>query len=256
MEDIGELSELQEDTRKNGFFKYVFNFDDHNKNCILNLFQYAFLAIPMVVIVLKLLNHYSPEEDDSKGSLVITGEILGSLFVILGSIWIINKIIRFIPTYSKEEYKPFNEINFVLPLLIILFTMQTKLGNKINILVNRIIDLIEGKTTLKNEPVNNTHKTTQPIVQAPHHQASQADNLKPHVSGNSGQQLLNNVHNSTTQNTATQPQTQQTNQNFNQYYSGPNNPLVNANSPSQNLQLSEEPMAANESIGMFGGSLF
>ena len=30
-----------------GFFSYVFNFDDNNKNLLLNLFQYSFLAIPL-----------------------------------------------------------------------------------------------------------------------------------------------------------------------------------------------------------------
>ena len=245
MEDIGELSDLQEEKKKDGFFKYVFNFDEYNKNSLLNLFQYSFIAIPMIIIILKVINHFTPEEEETKGSLVIIGEILGSVTFILISIWFINKIIRFIPTYSKENYKPFNEINFILPLFIILFTLQTKLGAKINILVTRLIDLIEGKTNLKNSSKDKKdYKTTQPISQVPGHQISQADQLSAHTPGLSTQHMMN------------QPQLQQQNQNFNQLYNGPTTPLVNAATPSQNIQMMNEPMAANETVGMFGGSIF
>ena len=123
MEDQTELK----DTNL-GFFSYVFNFDDNNKNLLLNLFQYAFLAIPLVIIILKCVNYYTPEEDDTKGTLEIIAEILCSISIILLAIWFINKIIRYVPTYSKMQYPIFNEINFIIPLFIVLFTMQTKLG--------------------------------------------------------------------------------------------------------------------------------
>ena len=47
-------------------------------------------------------------------------------------------MVRYVPTYSGINYHKFNEINFILPLLIILVTMQTKLGAKINILADRV----------------------------------------------------------------------------------------------------------------------
>ena len=97
------------------------------------------------------MNYYTPEQDDTKGTLVIVAEILASVSIILLSIWFINKIIRYIPTYSKMEYAVFNETNFIIPLFIILFTMQTKIGGKINILVERLVDLYDGKTNLKED---------------------------------------------------------------------------------------------------------
>ena len=36
------LSDLKKENMNEGFFKYVFNFDDDNKSMILNLFQYSF----------------------------------------------------------------------------------------------------------------------------------------------------------------------------------------------------------------------
>ena len=66
------------------------------------------------------MNYYTNEEDDSKGTLEILVEVIGSISLILMSIWFINKIIRYIPTYTKTDYPVFNEVNFILPLFIVL----------------------------------------------------------------------------------------------------------------------------------------
>ena len=245
MEDQPELK----DTNL-GFFEYVFNFDNNNKNLLLNLFQYAFLAIPLVIIILKLANYYTPEEDDTKGTLEIIVEILCSVSIILLAIWFINKIIRYIPTYSKMHYAVFNETNFIIPLFIILFTMQTKLGSKINILIERLIDLYDGKTNLKdNRKLAKDYKTTQPIAQVPGHQPSRSDflnNQPQNISGQADAQMLPEMQQ--------RPTVQQPN--FNNAYGGSTTPLVSQQQPQQQQMLTE-PMAANESFGnMFGGSSF
>ena len=64
------------------------------------------------------------EVDETKGTLEITLDIVFSLVWIILGIWFINKIIRYIPTFSKMPYPIFNETNFVIPLLLILFTMN------------------------------------------------------------------------------------------------------------------------------------
>ena len=43
------------------------------------------------------------------------------------------------------NYHIFNETNFIIPILIILVTMQTKLGSKINILTDRLLEMWNGK---------------------------------------------------------------------------------------------------------------
>ena len=62
------------------------------------------------------------------------------------SIWLTNRLIRYVPTYSKVEYGKFTPENFIIPLLIILATMQSKLGFKLNILMDRAMDLWHGRT--------------------------------------------------------------------------------------------------------------
>lgn len=246
MEDIDDS--VDKENKKDGFFKYIFNFEDENKATLLNLFQYSFTSVPLIILVLKIMNYYTPEEDDNKGNLEIGVEIIVSISSLLISIWFINKIVRYIPTYSAVDYKPFNEINFILPLFIILFTIQTKLGTKINILVERMLDLIEGKTNLKDPQKNKRdYKTTQPIAQAPSHQISQADNLNQTQNAHPNNQFINNAH--------TPPNTQamQPSHNFNNAFAGPTTPLVGAQNPDDQSFL---PMAANDAMGSMFGSKF
>ena len=238
MDSFDELS----NNKKDGFFKYVFNFDNNNKGLLINLFQYAFIAVPLVILILKVMNYYTPEEDNSKGSLEILLEIIVSISILLLAVWFINKIIRYIPNISKLEYPEFNEVNFLLPFLIVLLTMQTKLGGKINILVERLTDLYDGKTNLKNSTKQTDYKTTQPISQIPGHQPSQADFVN-----NQQPQQPNFVPQTATPmpppNMQQSMPQQQAEPSFNNSFQGPNNHLVNAS----------EPIAANE---MMGGSSF
>ena len=49
-----------------GFFTYMFNYDDDTKSTVVNMIQYMLLSIIPVVIILKVIKEYVPEEDDSK----------------------------------------------------------------------------------------------------------------------------------------------------------------------------------------------
>lgn len=259
-----DIQEPIEDTKK-GFFGYVFNFDDTNTGQLTNLYQYTFIAIPLILLNLKILNHFSPDVDETKGTLEILFEIFLSINWILLTIWFVNKIIRYIPTKSKMSYPIFNETNFILPLLIVLFTMNTKLGNKINLLIERGVDLYDGKTNLKdsnnnlNQQGQKDIKTTQPIS----HMGGNPS-LPPSSGGvdavygiptGSNINLQQNHRGSETEGRYTKQlhretvQSQSQQRNFNNDFSGPN---IN------NLLQTTEPMAANEAFGgnMFGGSVF
>ena len=164
-----------------GFFNYVFNFDTENKHRIMNMLQYTLLTIIPVLLILRGIKHIVPEEDDSKGSFEILAESIGQVILIMLAIWLTNKIINYIPTYSGEEYPKFNEISFIIPFVIILATMQTKLGAKFNILIDRVIHLIFGgrddgrKEQQPQQGGQNVIRVSQPM--AGQHQPSQADYL-------------------------------------------------------------------------------
>ena len=163
-----------------GFFNYVFNFDSENKHRIMNMLQYTLLSIIPVLLILRGIKHIIPEDDDSKGTIEILAESVGQVILIMLAIWLTNKIINFIPTYSGEEYPKFNEISFVIPFVIILATMQTKLGAKFNILIDRFMQLIGvGRNDLEKKEhqqvTQNVVRVSQPL--AGQHQPSQADYL-------------------------------------------------------------------------------
>jgi hypothetical protein len=219
-----------------GFFNYVFNFDTENKHRIMNMLQYTLLTIIPVLLILRGIKHIVPEDDDSKGSIEILAESVGQVILIMLAIWITNKIINYIPTYSGEEYPKFNEISFIIPFIIILATMQTKLGAKFNILIDRVINLIFGerddkkKEQQQQQQGQNVVRVSQPMGGG-QHQPSQADYLDRN-------QLL------------------------------PSNPMLSSmptKYPAQQLQqqqpaaggqdyfpMSNEPMAANEGSGGWG----
>ena len=113
MENIEEsVKETSKDTM--GFFKYVFKMDADEKGTILNIMQYTILAMIPVLLVLKLIRTAFPEADDEKGSLVILAEVLGQIFVMFLSIYIIHRMIVYIPTFSGMKYTDFNLTNLIL----------------------------------------------------------------------------------------------------------------------------------------------
>jgi hypothetical protein len=219
-----------------GFFNHVFNFDNENKCNMLNLLQYILIAVIPVIAVLKLIKFYIPEEDILKGTPEILIEVFAQLVIIFFAIWFIDKIIRYIPTYSKANYHKFNEINYVIPTLIILFTMQTRLGSKINILFDRFLELWNGREG--NQNYGNV-KVCQPIVTPGIHQISRADTLNHNIMQPPIHQMPQN--------------------NISMIDSLPN--IINGN-PSQtqhqamNMSFMDtmEPMAANGSLGGYGSS--
>jgi len=156
-----------------GFFNYVFNFDSDNKAILLNMFQYIISALIPVIILLKLIKEYIPEDDDKKESIELIIEIIIQLGVLFIGMYLIDKIIRYFPTYSNVPYTKYNEISFIIPTLVLIMTMQTKLGSKINILYDRILEMWNGKNQSKggNNQVN--IRVSQPGI----HQVSRADSL-------------------------------------------------------------------------------
>lgn len=148
------------------FFKHVFNFDDDSKSEILNILQYSFIAIIPIVILNKTMQRYVPEADDKKSSLELSAEVLIQIVVMFVGLLIIHRIITFIPTYSGAKYPEFHIVYIILAILMITMSLQTKLGEKVSILVDRVTELWEGKPDTKKKVGKNgngTVKVSQPI---------------------------------------------------------------------------------------------
>jgi len=232
-----------DDSNKN-FFKYVFNFDDESKADILNIIQYAILAIIPVVLLNKTLSKYIPEADDKKGSLEITAEIVIQIILMFLGILIIHRIINYIPPYSGKKYGEINNVTPILPMLVIILSLQTKLGEKVSILVERIVELWEGKTDKKKNGKggkNGNVKVTQPISGQSMNSAAMTQSL--YTDGTAIGSLPTNEANYGSENTLSPQQLP----NYNAMYQKDTTPLVGAATPGQ--ESFSEPMAANSVLG-------
>ena len=241
------------DDSKN-FFKHVFSFDDDSKSEILNIIQYALIAIIPVVLLNKTMQKYVPEADDKKASLEILAEIIIQVIGMFIGLLIIHRMITFIPTYSGAKYPDFNIVFIILAVLMITMSLQTKLGEKVGYLVDRISDLWNGdKKNEKTKVVNVngkqvTVKVSQPISGQQNGQSmnQSAMNQAMYNDGTS----INSLPTSDmtySQNTLS-PQKMP---DFNAMHRQDTTPLVNAATPGGEGFVNE-PMAASE-FGGFGG---
>lgn len=158
----------------NTFFSHVFATTEEGKAEILNVIQYAMMAIIPVVVLNKTIQKFIPEADINKASLEILAEIFIQSVVMFIGIVLIHRMITYFPTYSGFKYEGFNLTTVILAFLVIVLSLQTKLGIKVNILVDRALELWNGPGQEKKKEnmraINNQ-------AAAQNHQVSQADML-------------------------------------------------------------------------------
>jgi hypothetical protein len=246
--------ETSNDSKKS-FFKHVFNFDNDSKSDILNIIQYALISIIPIVILNKSMQKFVPEADEKKGSVEILAEVLIQVVVMFLGLLLINRIITYIPTYSGTGYPEYHVVYNILAVLMITLSLQTKLGEKVSILVDRLTELWEGpQSKTKNAGKNGNVKVSQPISgqsmpitmpmnTLPTNQSAMNQTL--YGGSTSISQLPTNT--SGTSNNYTQS-TQQL-PNYNNMYQNDTTPLVGAATPGGAPEAFSEPMAANSVLG-------
>jgi hypothetical protein len=151
-----------EEPNKN-FLKHVFNFDDESKYDMLNIMQYSILSIVPIVILNKSIQRFIPEVDEDKQSIEILAEIIIQIIVMLIGLLFTHRIVTYIPTYSEQEYPNYNIIMNILAIVMIVLSLQTKIGEKTNILVERIDELWNGKSSSSSSSSKPTVKVSQPL---------------------------------------------------------------------------------------------
>ena len=150
-----------DDSKKN-FVKHVFSFDDDSKSEILNIIQYSLIALIPVVVLNKTMAKYIPEADENKGTLEIVAEVLIQVISMFMGLLIIHRVITFVPTYSGTKYPEYNITFIVLAVLMITLSLQTKLGEKVGILFDRVTELWQGRVEKPQKKGN--VKVSQPIA--------------------------------------------------------------------------------------------
>ena len=230
-----------------GFFKYVFNFDEDSKGDLLNIIQYALLAIIPIVAINKLMQNYVPEADDDKGNLELSMEIILQTIGMFIAIFFINRMITYIPTYSGTKYPDFSVIFIILAVLMITLSLQTKLGEKVSILSDRLVELWNGKTETKKGARKGNVRVSQPISQG-----SGAPPQMPSQNQMAMNQSMSDSYSTSISMLPSDPQIPD----YSNMTKQQNTPLVNAAVPGMGDPYANGPVAANEAFsgGMFGGA--
>ena len=231
-----------DDSKKN-FFKHVFNFDDDSKSDMLNIIQYSLIAIIPVIILNKSMQKYVPEADEQKGNLEILAEVVLQIIIMFIGLLTVHRMITFVPTYSGVDYPEFSIIFIVLAVLMITLSLQTKLGEKVSILTERLTELWEGKSDKKKKKGN--VKVSQPISQNGQPTNQSAMNQAMYSDGTS----INSLPISDMSSSA-QPMPD-----YNAMHRQDTTPMVGAASPTGQSEGFQQqlPVAASDMLGGFGG---
>ena len=229
------------DTKQN-FFKHVFNFEDDSKADMLNIIQYSLIAIIPVIILNKTMAKYVPEADETKGSLEVVAEVIVQIIIMFVGLLMIHRVITYVPTYSGMKYPDFNIIFIILAVLMITLSLQTKLGEKVSLLFDRVIELWDGKSEKPKKQGGGNVKVSQPISGSQNVVTAQnpAMNQALYNDGTS----INSLPNAT--------MSPQNLPNYDNMYKQENTPMPGAASPGM-MDGFQEPMAASEFLG--GGGL-
>ena len=96
---------------------------------------------------------------------------------------LIHRVITYIPTYSGILYENLTVTNAILAFMIIILSLQTKLGLKVNILYERLLDLWNGNMENYESPPPSgkkvkSHSGSQGFTQS---QAEHYENMQPDV---------------------------------------------------------------------------
>jgi len=140
---------------KNSFFNHVFSTTEEGKSELLNIIQYSIYGVIPIIILNKIVQRFIPDADPEKSSLEIMIEIIIQLITMFCGIVFVHRIITYFPTYSGFKYENLALTNVILAFLILVLSIQTKMGIKVNILVDRLMDLWEGTNESKNSAKKN-----------------------------------------------------------------------------------------------------
>ena len=166
----------------NSFTQHMFKFDNDTKVELMNVGQYALVSVVPLALLVHFVESVMPELDDTKTHMQLLAEVVLHIVLLLVGVYFINRLVTFMPTFSKKAY---NEVSFMTLALVLILT-TTKVKNKLTELTKRLEEMWAGKI----EPMEddgkkkNVVKVSQPITgmkqPTPTHQVSRADYLNQH----------------------------------------------------------------------------
>lgn len=137
-------------TENTNIFSHVFMWNEFTKTYISNGIQYLILSLIPIILLNKSIQHMIPRADNKKGSVEILMEILAQMIMLFLGMMLIHRLVCYIPrfsgVYTLEESQDLPLIIMMIPFLVIVLSLQTKMGEKVDILYRRLMEYITGKS--------------------------------------------------------------------------------------------------------------
>lgn len=262
---MSDNTNLVNESVKESFVKTVFKFDDDSRSEYLNVIQYTLMAIVPILLLNKLVGHIMPIVDENKGSLELSLEVIIQSIMLFIGMLLINKAIRYFPTYSGSAYQPMDVLSIIPMFLVIMLSLQTRVGQKSAIVVDRTINIVSEKMGIDITPKDSKNAKNQKQGQQGRSGPPSVPTTMPTRSQPSGgnQQIANSMLGGGTTSLSSLPMGNSASgpysgPDFNSMYAGPDMSFPDAQNPG-GLQgdllgngMSNEPMAANSILGGFG----
>ena len=146
----------------NSFTQHMFKFDNDTKVELMNVGQYALVSVVPLALLVHFVESVMPELDDTKTHMQLLAEVVLHILLLLVGVYFINRLVTFMPTFSKKAY---NEVSFMTLALVLILT-TTKIKNKLTELTKRLEEMWAGKLNQwkKMEKEKNVVKVSQPIT--------------------------------------------------------------------------------------------
>jgi hypothetical protein len=174
-----EEHKFEKEQLTKGFFNWVFYMDERMKIELMNIGQYIGLAFFFLSILVYLIDTYLPIIDETNSSFEIIIKLLLFLYILFYSIYFINRIICYIPTFSSNPYPDYimydSKFIFSSIVSIIIATISYHNSFKVGIstISNRIKDVTNNNETSKKKKkkvtINENENTTEPQSLPPMH---------------------------------------------------------------------------------------
>ena len=181
--NLSDTNILEPIGSKKTFFSHVFSTTEEGKAEILNVAQYSLLGIIPIILLNKLIQRFIPDADADKSSVEVLIEVLIQLIVMFVGIIIIHRMITFIPTYSEFKYESLTLTNVILAFMILVLSIQTKIGIKVNILVDRVMEMWNGQSreSMENKSGDSGRPSRHTPSRADNYEQGQMDMFPPAV---------------------------------------------------------------------------
>jgi len=136
----GGLEQIQTGGAKVSFFHHMSHLKKSEKAELYNVIQYSILALLPLIVIIRINQNLWPKADQKKGTIELLAEMIGEIAVACLAVFVVFRIIEYIPTFSGEPLKCINLLTIVTTLIVGLpwYDKDSNIGNKAKELHKRI----------------------------------------------------------------------------------------------------------------------